>query len=225
MALAMWPSVPMGHSSRPQRIDVTSVRTNSRERILEAARTLFYRQGFEATSFTDIAREAGIPRGNFYYHFKSKDEILLAVIDQWGGYLRGALEIIEGEAEQPLERIGRMLRFPLDESQTEVRYGCPLGSLVYELRKGEHSEAVRRRAVGLFDLLVDWLVTQLRALGWAPGPARDVALRILSRLQGAILVSSAYDDRSVLEAEIEDLEEWIRTVARQRAGGPHAGRP
>ncbi len=53
----------------------------TRDRIVQAADQLFYRQGFEHTSFSDIADDVQISRGNFYYHFKTKDEILDAVIN------------------------------------------------------------------------------------------------------------------------------------------------
>ena len=52
----------------------------TREHIVRAADELFYKQGFEHTSFADVAHAVGISRGNFYYHFKTKDEILAAVI-------------------------------------------------------------------------------------------------------------------------------------------------
>ncbi|HSX63230.1 MAG TPA: helix-turn-helix domain-containing protein, partial [Pseudoxanthomonas sp.] len=48
----------------------------TRDHIVEAADQLFYQQGYERTSFSDIAEAVQISRGNFYYHFKSKDEIL-----------------------------------------------------------------------------------------------------------------------------------------------------
>ena len=54
----------------------------TRDHIVEAADRLFYRHGFEHTSFSNIADAVRISRGNFYYHFKSKDEILDAVIRQ-----------------------------------------------------------------------------------------------------------------------------------------------
>ena len=53
---------------------------STREEIVDAADQLFYRQGYEHTSFADIAQAVQISRGNFYHHFKSKDEILDAVI-------------------------------------------------------------------------------------------------------------------------------------------------
>ena len=52
----------------------------TRDQIVEAADELFYRRGYEHTSFADIADVVRISRGNFYYHFRSKDEILDAVI-------------------------------------------------------------------------------------------------------------------------------------------------
>ena len=55
--------------------------TTTRANIIDAADQLFYRQGYEHTSFADIADVVQISRGNFYYHFKSKDEILDAVIN------------------------------------------------------------------------------------------------------------------------------------------------
>ena len=54
---------------------------STRERIVEQADVLFYERGYEATSLADIAAPLGLSRGNFYYHFKTKDEILDAVID------------------------------------------------------------------------------------------------------------------------------------------------
>lgn len=53
---------------------------STRNLIVEEADALFYESGFEATSFAEIAKAVGISRGNFYHHFKTKDDILDAVI-------------------------------------------------------------------------------------------------------------------------------------------------
>ena len=54
--------------------------SNTRTKIIEAADTLFYQRGFEYRSFADLADMVQISRGNFYHHFRTKDEILAAVI-------------------------------------------------------------------------------------------------------------------------------------------------
>ncbi len=58
----------------PRRTHEDAMRT--RRRILEASLEIFSRQGFEKTSLTDIAREAGVTRGAIYWHFENKNELL-----------------------------------------------------------------------------------------------------------------------------------------------------
>ena len=50
--------------------------------ILDTAEKLFISKGYEKTSTTDILNEIGIARGTLYYHFKSKEDILIAMIDR-----------------------------------------------------------------------------------------------------------------------------------------------
>ncbi len=53
---------------------------DKRERLLESANTLIYKQGFHQTTLTDIARDAGAPLGNVYCYFKTRDDIGQAVV-------------------------------------------------------------------------------------------------------------------------------------------------
>src|SRR5215469_9148155 len=78
---------------------------STREHIIEAADRLFYRQGYEHTSFSDIANVVQISRGNFYHHFKTKDEILDAVIIRRLAVTRQMLDRWEIEGEHPADRI------------------------------------------------------------------------------------------------------------------------
>ena len=64
-----------------------------REKILNTATQLFIQKGSEKTSMQDIAQTAGISKGAIYHHFKSKDEIVLAVI-------RSRQELMEEEMKQ-----------------------------------------------------------------------------------------------------------------------------
>ena len=77
----------------------------TRDNIVEAADQLFYRQGYEHTSFSNIADTVQISRGNFYYHFKTKDEILEAVIDLRLAGTKKMLEHWEDKGEHPADRI------------------------------------------------------------------------------------------------------------------------
>ena len=62
----------------------------TRQRLVEAAATVFSEYGYSAARIADMVRMAGISHGNFYRHFPGKDEILLAVLDEPLAELRRA---------------------------------------------------------------------------------------------------------------------------------------
>src|SRR5215831_4280179 len=104
----------------------------TRDHIVEAADGLFYRQGYEHTSFSDIADAVQISRGNFYYHFKSKDEILDAVINARLAGTQAMLEQWEIEGERPADRIRSFIHILIANRADIKRYGCPVGTLCAE---------------------------------------------------------------------------------------------
>lgn len=67
-------------------------RTDTRERVLSVAATLFSERGYAGTSIRDIAEVLGLSKAALYYHFKSKEEILAAMVEEPIAAIRGALE-------------------------------------------------------------------------------------------------------------------------------------
>src|SRR5512132_128654 len=61
----------------------------TRDQILNAASRLIHVQGYQSTSLDDVLRESGVGKGNFYYYFKSKEDLGYAIIDR---LVRGFLE-------------------------------------------------------------------------------------------------------------------------------------
>lgn len=181
----------------------------NRQRIVEAARDLFYRHGYATTSFTDIARLANIPRGNFYYYYKSKDEILGDVIRVRRESLRDQFEQWDLTLSSARQRLLSFISMPLKEKENLVRYGCPLGSLIYEMNRSESPH--RTVAASLFDCVIQWLSTQLAELGY-PEESRRMAMHLFGRLQGAAILCNAYRDSSCLHHEINRLKEWIESL-------------
>jgi AcrR family transcriptional regulator len=64
----------------------------TRTKIMESAIKLFSTQGFNKASVDDICEEAGISKGAFYHHFKSKQELFLALLDGWLQAIDSAIE-------------------------------------------------------------------------------------------------------------------------------------
>jgi len=177
-----------------------------RQRIIVAADELFYQQGYENTSFSDIADMIGISRGNFYYHFKSKDEILNAVIDARITGIKVMLDEWDKKFTDPRQRLYYYIDMPL-RGQEKIRFhGCPVGSLCAELAKTNH--AMLSDANKMFTVFRDWLMVQLNLLG-VKKHAEKIAMHFIARVQGIVAVTNAFEDEKFLQQEIKQLKKWL----------------
>lgn len=185
---------------------------STRESIVEAADRLFYRQGYENTSFADIADAVGLSRGNFYYHFKSKDRILDAVIEERLRLTRTMLAQWEADSRDPEERIASFIRILIVNGNDIERYGCPVGTLSTELAKLNHEAQPGANAI--FTLFRDWLRAQFEALGCGDD-ADALALHVLAMSQGVATLSSAFRDEAFVRREVDNMIGWVRArIAR-----------
>lgn len=184
----------------------------NRKHIVSVANTLFYHRGYNQTSFTDIAEASEIPRGNFYYYFKTKDEILQAVIDSRLQKLSSMLASWEQEIESPLQRLKRYVQILRNVQSEAVDYGCPMGSLNTELAKAQRG--LQKQAKGMFDVVRKWLERQFTALGHT-SDAGMLAMQLLSRTQGIAVITQAYRDKKFLQSEAQAIDAWLDELARK----------
>lgn len=186
----------------------------TRDHIIEAADRLFYRQGYEHTSFADIAGVVRISRGNFYHHFKTKDEILDAVINARLADTRTMLEQWEIEGKQPDDRIRSFIQMLIANRADIKRYGCPVGTLCGELAKLNH--ASHAEANKLFTLFRTWLRRQFALLG-RDADADALAMHLLARSQGVATLANAFHDEKFIRQEVEQMHDWLESCARHTA--------
>ncbi|WP_249976645.1 TetR/AcrR family transcriptional regulator [Vreelandella olivaria] len=178
----------------------------TRNRIVDKADQLFYEQGFEHTSFAQIAEALGISRGNFYYHFKTKDEILNAVISHRLVRTNSMLDNWELEGDTPADRIRSFINILVMNRAKIKRYGCPVGTLCTELVKLDHP--ARSHANELFALFRTWLRRQFEQLGRSDD-ADELAMYLLAFSQGVATLSSAFQDEKFIHSEVSRLEDWL----------------
>ena len=181
----------------------------TRDRIVDKADQLLYEQGFEHTSFAQIAEALGISRGNFYYHFKTKDEILDSVIGHRLVRTNSMLESWELEGETPMDRIRSFINILVMNRAKIKHYGCPVGTLCSELSKLAHPE--REHANELFTLFRTWLRRQFEQLGHSDG-ADELAMHLLAFSQGIATLSSAFQDEKFIYNEVSRLNEWLASL-------------
>jgi TetR/AcrR family transcriptional repressor of nem operon len=188
---------------------------STREAVIAAATRLIHVHGYNAMSLDDVLRESGVGKGNFYYHFKSKEELGHAILDEIvAGFLERTLEPCFAERDAP--PLGQIRCF-LDrvlEAQRERNCvgGCVMGNLASEL--SDVHEGFRTRLATLFTAWQDRLASALEAgrrrgeLAPDSEPA-SVARFLVASLEGAILLAKVSKDIRVMEACVAELKRYL----------------
>lgn len=176
-----------------------------RQRLVKAAARRIHSHGFHRTSLADVARGARVPAGGIYYYFKSKEDLVHATVAQRLADLEALFDTWSALPE-PRARLQALLVKWRGDSDIDARYGCPVGSLCYELAKG--GGTVARVAAQPLERLREWCAAQFRADGWEED-ASARAEHLVMALQGASLMANALRDPGAILRETERLQAWL----------------
>lgn len=202
---------PMQHSLKGEQ---------TRLKIVRAAADLAHRRGFRSTGLQEILAQAGVPKGSFYFYFRSKEEVGRAVVRYRREFLLDALQRIFTR-ERPVEtQIREWFAFMVStQKMFGGCLGCPLGNLAQELSaegEGFGDE------VGLFysraqEILARRLERARKESVWSPDLSSDeIAGFLLMSAQGALLLTRV---RSSLAPLVEAEKACLRFLDGLRSGG------
>ena len=183
---------------------------SKRDQLIAAAQTQFFQQGIARTTLADIAQEAGIPLGNVYYHFRTKEAIIEAVIEAYVQQLQTQFAYWNREVADPRERLLALIQWERSVEAFLVRYGCPYGSLAQEI--GKEETPLVTMALGMLQTYLDWTKEQFEHLGKDEQEAKDLAFDMIAWFQGSILLSANFRSPQMLERKLERMERWIRSL-------------
>ncbi|MDX1376503.1 MAG: TetR family transcriptional regulator [Burkholderiales bacterium] len=165
----------------PRRVQRSAGDANRRDALLRVCARLFREKGFDGTTIRDISRAAGMHSGSPFYHFKTKQAMLVAVMEQGlAEGLRRTEAVMALERPAP-EKFERMIRAHLETICAEGNDFIPV--LLYDWRSV--TPANRRRIIALrdrYDALWQRMVDELAAAGWLAGDARLARLLILGAI-------------------------------------------
>src|SRR5438552_2511285 len=114
--------------------DLVRTRGGKRERLVASAKELVHEQGVHRTTLAQVAEHADVPLGNVYYYFKSKEDLVAAVVDLYAD--EAAALLVEFERQRtPQTRLKALVRNWVEMRELVARHGCPIGSLCSELDK------------------------------------------------------------------------------------------
>ena len=183
-------------------------RPGKRERLTAAAMQLMHQHGIERTTLADIAKAADVPAGNVYYYFKTKDDVIAAVIEAHAQQIKTTLAFIDARHRSPKTRLKAFVREFTAQGEIVAQYGCPLGSLCSELDKRVKESGPP--VAELMRLPIEWAEGQFRSLGRTDAP--DLAFDLLAAYEGSALLANTMHDPAVLSRAADRIDHWIDTL-------------
>jgi AcrR family transcriptional regulator len=189
--------------------DLEGARPGKRERLVTAAQELVYRQGVARTTLAHIAEAAEVPIGNVYYYFKTKDDIVGAVVQTQTQQIESTLADLERRHRSPKARLKALVRFLAGHADATAQFGCPHGTLSTELAK--QAEGTDPLATALMQTQLEWVEQQFRIMGRRD--AHDLAVELLVGYQGSAVLTNALAQPDLMARQARRLEKWIDGLA------------
>ena len=192
-------------------------RTNAREALLNAAFSVIRKNGYSATSVDELCRAAGVTKGAFFHHFKTKDDLAVAAADHWstvtGALFAGAPY---HEHEDPLDRFLGYIDFRRMLLQGAVpEFTCLVGTMVQEAYDAHHDirDACRDSIVGHAGKLVPDIAEAMERYGVECGwTAESLALHTQAVLQGAFILAKATDGPGRAVESVDHLRRYVELL-------------
>jgi TetR/AcrR family transcriptional repressor of nem operon len=201
------------------------VQHQSKTKLLDAMIRVVRTKGYNATRVEDVCEAAGLTKGSFFHHFKSKDELALAAIEQWNQAARAFASASYHMHEDPLERLLGYVDFRKSMLRGAVHeYTCFVGTIISETY-ATHPElraACERdlsdHAAKLEPYIVEAIQRYRLQPAWSP---QSLALHIQTVVQGAFVLAKARDSSDVAADSLDHLRRYLeslfRPVARPQA--------
>lgn len=189
----------------------------TRLNILQKAFELIYKKGYQTTSVDEIIATTQVTKGAFYYHFKTKDEMGLAILNELmiPNFKNNFIQPFQTEGN-PLDTIYNLLHYLLMESEDlKVEYGCPASNFTQEMAPWniDFTKALN-------NLSLDWEKTMIDAIEKAKKEqvlksdvnAKEVAIFVISGYWGVRNLGKLENSKSVYLIYLKGLKNYFESL-------------
>jgi AcrR family transcriptional regulator len=187
----------------------------SKQKILNSAREMFYHAGYHSTSVDDILKASGVAKSNFYYHFRSKEELVSAVVELDVQELEELLvKTLQDSTDTPAQRLQA---FCAELCRLQVEWkrmgGCPFGNFAASLSdlEDESTQRMRQRLCHIFERVREALQRCMeegaqRGQFRSDIPAVDLSLMALGAAEGLLILTKTFRDTTPLVTGLATLQ-------------------
>jgi len=194
---------------------------DTKTRLLEAGRRLMLTRGFAATAVDDVCAEAGLTKGSFFHHFRTKEQFAEAALDHhWAtgqALLHGGPH---AELADPLDRIhGYLDLFVAVAADERVEKSCLFGNLSQEL--APTNPVLRAACAAGFSRWADQIATDLEEAKRLHPPrvafdSVSLAEHFVAIYEGSLVLAKAKGDARVLAENVEHFRAYLESLFGRR---------
>ncbi|MGB3500271.1 MAG: TetR/AcrR family transcriptional regulator [Mesorhizobium sp.] len=189
----------------------------SRQKLIDAAIALVRERGYADTKVDEICARAGIGKGSFFHHFKTKEDVLLASIDHWNSFTGEAFRTAPyRDLSDPLDRLLGYVEFRIAMlDMTISEFSCLLGTLVQEVYSS-HPKLLAACDAGMSghidELVADVAAAKALYAPDAPFSAESLGYFIQAALQGSFIQAKARHGSGVARDNLAHVSRYLETI-------------
>lgn len=195
----------------------------TRDNLMEAAFGLVRQKGLSATSVDEICAAAGVSKGAFFHHFKSKEELAAAAANHWSAVTEAFFETAPyHDPEDPLERLTGYIDFRRGMMSGEIaEFTCFVGTMAQEAWMTSPPvaaatwDSMRRHGEKLVPDIEAAMAARGITAAWS---AQSLALHIVAVTQGAFILAKASGDAGPAQESLDHLKRYIHSLFAAPAG-------
>jgi len=200
-----------------------ATRSNTREEIIRKGAELIHAQGYYATGIQQILQASGIPKGSFYFYFKSKEDFGREIIDHFTSIISNTFTRYLNDSKMPpMRRLEKLFEYYESTFQkTSCSLGCPIGNLSLELADG--NDRLRKHLKTVIETLISYIESCLeeakrdRSVPVGLNTA-DAARSIFHGFEGAILHMKVVKSIEPFQTFRRYLREYLRIRKSDKDG-------
>ena len=205
------------HTAMPRPTKLGPERGDARTRLLEAARDVIRAQGYAATTVDDLCQAAGVTKGAFFHHFKTKEALGVAAAEFWAETTSAFFANAPyHDHDDPLERVLAYVDFRkaiIDGDLAE--WTCLVGTMTQEAYRSNPAirDACAASILGHAATLDADIVAAMKDRDIkAEWSAASLAQHTQVVLQGAFILAKATGDRDVARESVDHLKRYIELL-------------
>jgi TetR/AcrR family transcriptional repressor of nem operon len=195
----------------------TETQHESKTKLLDAALHVIRGKGYAATTVEDICNEAGVTKGSFFHHFKSKEELAIAAASYWGTMTGGFFAAAPYQLlKDPLDRLLGYVDFRGEILQGDLPdYTCLLGTLVqetYATHPDIRQACDEGMSAHIAELTRDVEAAKVLYAPKAEWSAESVGCFIQTVLQGGFIFAKAKQNPDVVRQSLAHLRRYLEAL-------------